>query len=109
MNEFLDYVDDAIRLDIRNATLVPLLNHNKIYSLAEVHAVLLGRGWAYNETLKQFEREGWYLFLRSQGELAPPIAQWQPLGRDSTGMMFDDMELGPELEDVPASPQLTLF
>jgi hypothetical protein len=109
MNEFLDEVDEAILADIRNATCVPWVNRSSIDSLAAVHAALLGRGWAYNESLKQFERRGWYLFLRSQGELSSPIAQWQPLGRDSTGMMFDDMELGPELEDVPASPQLTLF
>jgi hypothetical protein len=101
MNEFLTNVDLAIRGGIRNATLVPGSD------LATVHASLVGRGWSYNESLKQFERDGWYLFLRSQGDAL--LAQWQPMKRDSTALMFDDMELGAEIEDVPVSPQFTLF
>jgi hypothetical protein len=102
MNEFLRVVDCAVRAGVRSATLAPGSN-------SAIHAALLGRGWVYNELLNQYERDGWYLFLRSQGEQNSPIAQWQPINRDSTALMFDDMELGAEIEDLPVSPQFTLF
>jgi hypothetical protein len=109
VDEFLDGLESAINAGVRNATCIPWVNRDSGDSMAVVRVALLGRGWVYNGPLDQFERAGWYLFLRSQGELSSPIAQWQPLGRDTTGLMFDDMQLGPEIEDTPASPQFSLF
>lgn len=33
-------------------------------------------GWTYNHSEDRIERDGWYAFYRSQGQLAPPIIQW---------------------------------
>jgi hypothetical protein len=40
---------------------------------------LTDAGWKYNAKQKQFEKDGWYAFLRSQGDLSSPILQWNKL------------------------------
>ncbi len=33
-------------------------------------------GWSWNGS--ELTKDGWYIFYRSQGQLSPPIIQWQP-------------------------------
>ena len=34
-------------------------------------------GWTWKPKEQRIEREGWCAFWRSQGQLAPPVIQWQ--------------------------------
>jgi len=33
-------------------------------------------GWNWVGPRNQLEKDGWYIWFRSQGQLSPPIAQW---------------------------------
>lgn len=37
---------------------------------------LMDRGWVYDDVSNRLNRDGWYIWFRSQGTLARPIAQW---------------------------------
>jgi hypothetical protein len=55
---------------------IPWVNRDSRDSIDAAERELLARGWVENPTLARFERGGWYLWFRSQGELASPIAQF---------------------------------
>lgn len=93
MNEFYEELDSCIAEKRPHATLIPWVKNSRD-SLALAHKELIARGWVYRSDLKQFERDGWSVFLRSQGELSSPIAQWDKLQwshgeRDAWGLIHD--------------------
>lgn len=77
--DFYADLDDCIVSGFAHAMLVPWLKNSR-KSLIAAHAGLTSRGWVWVESREHYERRGWYLWLRSQGELAAPIAQFAPLG-----------------------------
>ncbi len=48
-----------------------------IASIAASVAEFVAAGWNWNGG--ELTKEGWYIFFRSQGQLSPPIIQWQPI------------------------------
>jgi hypothetical protein len=102
MSDFCSDLDWCIDNRRPNAFCIPWVNRSSADSLAAVEAALLAQGWVYNDLLFRFERGGWYLWLRSQGELAAPIAQFNriaPWGDEVDGWGLDD-----SLDDSPACP-----
>lgn len=70
-----------------HALLIPWVNNSRD-SLAAVARDLEARGWVYSAELDRWESGGWYVWFRSQGELASPIGQFnriEPWGDEVDG------------------------
>lgn len=92
MNEgtFYEDVDDCIAGVRPHALCVPWVKDSR-KSLLAAHAGLKARGWIADAD-GYYRRGGWVLFLRSQGELGSPIAQfnradWADREIDGWGLM----------------------
>ena len=79
---FISDLNGCVASGHPDATLIPWVNRSSSDSLDAVHTVLIADGWKWNKTAKQYERAGWYVWMRSQGELSSPIAQWNRLQAD---------------------------
>jgi hypothetical protein len=75
MSDFFADLDWCIEHRRPHALLIPWLGTAR-QSADAVYAGLLERGWADNPSLDRYERGGWYVWLRSQGETSAPIAQF---------------------------------
>jgi hypothetical protein len=74
--EFHGYIAEGFA----DANLIPWrFDSCPIAAIANVRAALEAEGWTWNESEKQLERGGWYVWFRSQGRLSSPIAQWNKL------------------------------
>jgi hypothetical protein len=71
---------ECIAEGISNANLIPYQRGScPMAAIASVRAALEAEGWVWNEAATQLERDGWFVWFRSQGRTAPPIAQWNEL------------------------------
>jgi hypothetical protein len=71
---------ECIAGGISNADCIPHLRDAcPLAAIANVRAALEAEGWEWNEHMRQLERGGWYVWFRSQGRSASPIAQWAKL------------------------------
>jgi hypothetical protein len=86
--DFFESLDWCISKRRPHATCIPWINRDSGDSIASAIAELTARGWVENVPLMRFERGGWYVWFRSQGALASPIAQWnriEPWGDELDG------------------------
>lgn len=79
-----DSVARSIAADRADAALIPWGPRNRqkrdpALAIESSKAMFALDGWLWNEARRQLEKDGWYLWYRSQGQLAPPIAQWNRL------------------------------
>jgi hypothetical protein len=80
---FISELAECIEENHPHATLIPWAADREGDSGAAIESVTIALeslGWVWNESAKQLERGGWYVWFRSQGRLSSPIAQWNKLG-----------------------------
>lgn len=79
-------VEHAISLGESGATLIPWLapvalfavrEHDPAVSTLVAADAFTKAGWSWDQKNLELDKCGWYAFFRSQGELSPPIIQWQ--------------------------------
>lgn len=80
LQKFCADLDWCIEHRRPHALLLPWIDDSPVASMAAAGSELVARGWAYNEAEKQYERDGWFVWFRSQGKLGSPIAQFDKLG-----------------------------
>jgi hypothetical protein len=85
---FISDLNGCIATGHNDAVCIPWVNRSSSDSLDAVHTALIADGWKWNRAAKQYERGGWYVWMRSQGELSSPIAQWNRLQAD----FFPDLD-----------------
>lgn len=51
-------------------------SHDAIAAIEHSTEQFVSRGWDVNLEDRRLERDGWYIWFRSQGVIQPPIAQW---------------------------------
>lgn len=85
---FIDELEAAIARGETGAALIEWAPANDLFGVAEnspsgsiAHAMeqLKDAGWVWYGDRQQIERDGWYVWFRSQGPNAPPVAQWNRL------------------------------
>jgi len=74
--DFYADLDWCIKHRRPHALCIPWVNRDSRASTDAAVAGLLARGWADNVALDRYERGGWFVWFRSQGQLAAPIAQF---------------------------------
>lgn len=87
LQEFCADLEWCIKHRRPHALLIPWVNNSRD-SIDAVVLELERRGWVHNEELFRYESLGWYVWFRSQGELASPIAQFnriKPWGDEVDG------------------------
>lgn len=92
--ELAKEIDEAIEKNVGHADLLP------DFEGANFAAALEESGWTRGEN-GYWKRDGWKLFVRSQGELATPIAQWSREDGKHTG--WGDAEKASADADKPAA------
>lgn len=81
LDAFVSHLVECIAEGHSDATLLPWVDCDAVGAIEAAESVLLSLGWVWNESEKQFERDGWFIWFRSQGKLSSPIAQWARIGR----------------------------
>jgi hypothetical protein len=81
VDTFVVSFHERIAEGISNADCIPWIDDAET-SIAAFVAVLLASGWTFNPIAKQYERGGWFVWLRSQGKCGSPIAQWNRLAAE---------------------------
>lgn len=76
LDAFLSELSECIAEGKRNATLIPWIDRDAARSIEAVEDAIASLGWTWNASAKQWERDGWLVWFRSQGVLSSPIAQW---------------------------------
>jgi hypothetical protein len=75
-NDFFVDLDWCMEHRRPHALLIPWVNRDSRESIDAAESGLIARGWVANAELDRFERGGWYVWFRSQGTGAAPIAQF---------------------------------
>ena len=81
LDAFISHLVESIAEGRNDATLIPWLDNDAAGAIEAAESVLLSLGWIWNESEKQLERDGWFIWFRSQGKLSSPIAQWARIKR----------------------------
>lgn len=81
LDAFLSELAECIADGVSNATLIPWTDEDAPSAIEEAETALVSLGWVWNESEKQLERDGWFIWFRSQGKLSSPIAQWSRIKR----------------------------
>lgn len=83
LDAFLSHLSESIAEGRADATLIPWIDRNAARSIDAIEDALHSLGWVWNASAKHWERGGWLVWFRSQGELASPIAQWSRIKSES--------------------------
>jgi len=81
LDAFLSDLAELIAEGRADAMLIPWVDCDAAGAIDAAEDALLSLGWIWNKSAKQFERDGWFIWFRSQGKLSSPIAQWARIGR----------------------------
>ena len=81
LDAFISHLAEAIAEGRGDATLIPWADRDAAEAIEAAGDALMSLGWVWNSSAKQFERDGWFIWFRSQGKLSSPIAQWARIGR----------------------------
>jgi hypothetical protein len=77
-------VADEIRANYPNAHCIPWDDRRDSgRAIAECRAAFEAAGWRWNSHEKQLEKDGWFAWFRSQGNLASPILQFSRIPADA--------------------------
>jgi len=85
-SELVQEVEESISRGERGATLIPwalalalfsVRDHDPAFSIMAAINSFVDAGWTWNQKTPEIDKDGWYAFFRSQGEMSPPIIQWQ--------------------------------
>lgn len=78
-----DEMEQAIAAGDFTADLIPWKpDEDPARSIGAMRAELEKRGWKWNEKARQLEKGNAYVWFRSQGKFAGPIAQWHQLAEE---------------------------
>lgn len=81
LDAFVSHLAESIADGRGDATLIPWADNDAAGAIDAAEDALLSLGWVWNPSAKQWERDGWLIWFRSQGVLSSPIAQWSRIGR----------------------------
>jgi len=76
LDAFISELAEAIAEGRWDATLIPWSDCDAAGAIEAAGDALMSLGWVWVASAEQFERDGWYIWFRSQGKLSAPIAQW---------------------------------
>ena len=84
LDAFLSELSECIADGKQHATLIPWVDKDAQRSIDAVEDAIAALGWVWNPSAKQWERDGWLVWFRSQGVLSSPIAQWSRIKVESS-------------------------
>jgi hypothetical protein len=86
MRKLIREVEGSISAGRNDAALIPWMprlslfgveEHDPAFAILTAISAFTAHGWELDRKENVIRKDGWYAFFRSQGQLAPPIAQWQ--------------------------------
>ena len=83
LDAFLSELSESIADGHSNATVIPSEDGQSQAAIDAVENAIASLGWVWNASAKQWERDGWLVWFRSQGNCGHPIAQWSRITKKS--------------------------
>jgi len=84
LDAFLSELSESIADGHSNATVIPSEDGKSQAAIDAVEDAIAALGWVWNASAKQWERDGWLVWFRSQGSCGHPIAQWSRIRVESS-------------------------